>query len=114
MIASMSWRLPASNACCVSSTRSGVVDSSPITSPFLGEAFGGSTSLVDVHVVGLPLDQAFPPNRHARKTESDLGAAAPNTASCDDHGEGHPEAEIKDLLGFGAELLVRRTYVFQY
>src|ERR1700730_5744065 len=82
--------------------------------PFLCEAFGGTTSLLAVRVVCLPLVQSFPPNRYARKTESVLGAAAPNAASCDDHGEGHPEAEIEDLLGFGAELLVRRTYVFKH
>src|SRR5271165_3333570 len=85
-----------------------------LASPFLSKTFGGSTGRVDVRVVGLPLDQASAPNRDARIPESDLGAAASNTAYCDNHSEGHPEAKIEDLLGLGAEFLVRRNYVFEY
>src|ERR1700730_17993394 len=87
-----------SNMLRTSSTRSGVVDSSGIGS-FLGKAFGGSASLVDVRVVRLTDDEPLSPRTYCCVAELDFSAAARRTPLQGDDGKRDSIAEVKNLLG---------------
>ena len=78
--------------------------------PFLGEAFGGSTGLVDIGVGRDPLEQALGYYRYGRDTGSDLAAATSHTAGHEGYAERDSVPEVENLLDLDAGLLIlRRT-----
>ena len=81
--------------------------------PFLSEAFGGSTGLIEIDVAHVLLDHAVGPNRDDPVTKSDLPAAANRTARHDDHGKTDSVAKIDDFVDLDVKILVRAQHVFK-
>src|SRR5271165_5089095 len=97
IIASKSRRPPALIACRQRSARSGVTASSTI-GPLLCEAFGGSTSLVDVLVAGDPDNHALHPCGDLRDAVPNMTRAACRTSPLDEDANDDSVAETEDLL----------------
>ena len=80
--------------------------------PFLGEAFGGCTGLVDLGD-RKTRDQASHPEEDPSLALSKLTGAANRTPILDDHGEHNPVAEVADFLKPDHQLLVRAEPVLK-
>src|SRR5271169_5725119 len=89
MYASRSWRFHARSAAIRSSTGSGGGGCSDISlRPLLRQAFGGSTSVVDVEVGRHATDQAVVPHADRGFAPSYVLLAASRAGSLVDHGKG--------------------------
>jgi hypothetical protein len=66
--------------------------------PLLGEAFGGSTGLIDVGVAGYPNDLALRPLEHLQMPCLNAGIAAPRATVFPDRDRQQAVAEVDDLL----------------
>src|SRR5689334_18522005 len=84
------------------STKSTVVNSSDIGT-FLGEAFSGGTSLIDVAVRGHARGQAVDENSDKRDVFEQFGRAVAHTTSLPSYQERHAATEIKDFTDFKAK-----------
>src|SRR5205823_5276531 len=80
--------------------------------PFLGEAFGSSTGLVDVGIHRYPHDQALLPNGDECVPVSNVTAAASKTGHLHDHGKYPSVTQGQILLLFEPKLLVTGEPVF--
>src|SRR2546423_7211786 len=80
--------------------------------PFLGEAFGGSTGLVDVGD-RKTRDQASHPEEDPSLALSKATGAANQTTVLNDHGKHNPIAEVADFLEPDLQLLVRAKPVLK-
>ena len=74
--------------------------------PFLCEAFGGSTGLVDVGVHRLPHDHAVRQHGDTREAHLDVSATPNEAALLDDHDKHDPVAQVENLLWLDPELLI--------
>jgi hypothetical protein len=73
--------------------------------PSAGEAFGGGAGLVDVDVIGEPLDLAFADGRYVCGAGLELATATRHLARDAKHNERNFVAEIEKLLDLEAEPL---------
>src|SRR5450631_2807455 len=80
--------------------------------PFLGEAFGGSTGLVDLGG-RKARDQASHPDEDPSLALSKVTGAASRTTVLNDHGKHNPIAEVADFLKPALQLLVRAKPVLK-
>src|SRR6476619_6774869 len=67
--------------------------------PFLDKAFGASTGLVDVAIVGDPRSHAVRPHREACVAQLDVTGAARQAPALANREEHHPAAEVNQILG---------------
>src|SRR5205823_457 len=81
-------------------------------SPFLGEAFGGGTGLVDLGD-RKTCDQAVYPDEDPSLALSKVTGAASRTTVLNDHGKHNPIAEVADFLKPELQLLVRAKPVLK-
>src|ERR1039457_6708767 len=94
------------------STRSGVGGSSAI-GPLLGEAFGGSTGLVDIDVVGRAREDTLHVSDHHRVSQMDLEARATKTTRRFQRTERHSVAEVVELIEREHQLVIRTPQVLE-
>src|SRR5205814_2353374 len=81
--------------------------------PFLGEAFGGSTGLVDVAIAGRSHDNVLRPYEDACLAQPNPARASGRTGAVTEHGKNDSAAEIENLFGLDLKLLVRADPVFK-
>ena len=90
-----------------------VVAAATSPTPFLGEAFGGGTGLVDVGVVRDPRDHALDPYCDRCVAPLNVTRAANRTGVLADHDKDDSVAEVENLLGPISILLVSPDPVFK-
>ena len=107
MMPSKSRRLKASVLWRVNTAKSrGVADSGIPLPPLPGEAFGGSTGLLDVGVESHTYDLAVLPHADCCVAQFNLAACADWTALHGEYAQANSITEVENLLCLGLVLLV--------